>query len=96
VDTVKIDRSFIDGLGTDASDTAVTEAVVSLARALGLHVVAEGAETVIQWQHLRRLGCDEVQGFLFSRAVDADAFEGLLRDTPWLSEEPDEGDSFTD
>jgi len=86
--TVKIDRAFINGLGTDVSDTAVTEAVISLARALGLHVVAEGAENEQQWQHLRRLGCDEVQGFYFSRPVPADVFEALVRKTPWLVAAP--------
>lgn len=88
VDTVKIDQSFIEGLGTDANDTAVIEAIVSLAKALGLHVVAEGTETENQWRHLRELRCDEVQGFLFSRAVEADAFEALVRETPWLASAP--------
>jgi diguanylate cyclase (GGDEF)-like protein len=96
VDTVKIDRAFIDGLGTDVSDTAVTEAVISLARALGLHVVAEGAENEQQWQHLRRLGCDEVQGFHFSRPVPADVFEALVRKTPWLVAAPDDGSASDD
>jgi EAL domain-containing protein (putative c-di-GMP-specific phosphodiesterase class I) len=87
VDTVKIDRSFVEGLGTVASDTAVTAAVVSLSRALGLRVVAEGVETETQWKELRGLGCHEAQGFLFSRPIDPDAFEALLRATPSLGQE---------
>jgi diguanylate cyclase (GGDEF)-like protein len=87
VDTVKIDRSFVEGLGTVASDTAVTAAVVSLSRALGLRVVAEGVETEAQWKELRGLGCHEAQGYLFSRPIDPDAFEALLRATPSLGQE---------
>jgi EAL domain-containing protein (putative c-di-GMP-specific phosphodiesterase class I) len=96
VDTVKIDRSFIDGLGTDSRDTAVTKAVVWLSRALGLTVVAEGAETELQWLHLRELGCDEVQGFYFSRPVPADVFEGLVRETPWIADPGDSGGPIAD
>ena len=67
VDVVKIDRSFVDGLGKDPDDTAIVTAIVSLARSLGLRVVAEGVETECQLAELRRLGCDHAQGFLFAR-----------------------------
>ena len=67
VDVLKIDRSFVDGLGTDAEDHAIVNAVVSLAHALGLNVVAEGVETTCQLQELRRLGCDSAQGYLLGR-----------------------------
>jgi diguanylate cyclase (GGDEF)-like protein len=77
VDTLKIDRSFVDGLGTDAEDSAIVAAVVSLARALNLSVVAEGVERVEQVHELRRLGCDSAQGFLLGRPVPADAFAEL-------------------
>jgi diguanylate cyclase (GGDEF)-like protein/PAS domain S-box-containing protein len=66
VDTVKIDRSFIDGLPDDPGDVAIVTAVVSLAHALGLTVVAEGVETAEQLQEVVRLGCDQAQGYYFA------------------------------
>ncbi len=67
VDELKIDRSFVDGLGSDAEDTAIVTAVVNMAQALGLAVVAEGVETARQRDELVRLGCTLAQGFLFGR-----------------------------
>jgi diguanylate cyclase (GGDEF)-like protein len=72
VDMLKIDRSFIDGLGTDPEDGAIVLAIVSLAQALRLGVVAEGVEHVHQLEMLRSLGCDAVQGFLLARPGPAD------------------------
>ena len=67
VDVLKIDRSFVDGLGVDPEDSAIVDAVVSLAHALGLEVVGEGVETLTQIGELRRLGCDAAQGYLIGR-----------------------------
>jgi diguanylate cyclase (GGDEF)-like protein/PAS domain S-box-containing protein len=67
VDVLKIDRSFVDGLGEDPEDTAIVTAIISLGRALGLRVVGEGVETQSQLDELRRLGCDRAQGFMFAR-----------------------------
>ena len=72
VEVLKVDRSFVDGLGTDPGDSAIVAAVLSLAHALGLHVVAEGVETELQASQLAALGCPVAQGFLYSRAVPAD------------------------
>ncbi len=72
VEVLKVDRSFVDGLGTEPEDSAVVAAILSLAHALGLHVVAEGVETPLQANQLIALGCAVAQGFLWSPAVPAD------------------------
>jgi diguanylate cyclase (GGDEF)-like protein/PAS domain S-box-containing protein len=74
VDSLKVDRSFVDGLGRDAEDSAICTAVVSLAHALGLRAVAEGVETVEQLAELRTLGCEMAQGFLFGRPAPPDTW----------------------
>ncbi len=84
VDSVKVDRSFVDGLGTDGEDSAIVAAVVSLGHALGLSVVAEGVETSGQLQHLLALGCDRAQGYWFSGPRNATEFAGMLNDQPWI------------
>jgi diguanylate cyclase (GGDEF)-like protein len=73
VDTLKIDRSFVDGLGRDAQDTAIVRSVVALAQTLDLSVTAEGVETPSQLAQLRLLGCDYSQGYLLGRPVGAEA-----------------------
>ena len=78
LDFVKIDRCFVAGLGHDPEDDAIVDAIISLARALGLSTVAEGVETVDQLEHLRALGCDRTQGYLFARPGPAAALEVLL------------------
>ncbi|HEX2039798.1 MAG TPA: EAL domain-containing protein [Acidimicrobiales bacterium] len=78
VDVLKIDRSFVDGLGVDPEDQAIVTAIVSLARALGLGVVAEGVETAEQLDEVRRLGCNSVQGYYLGRPrVASEALERL-------------------
>jgi diguanylate cyclase (GGDEF)-like protein/PAS domain S-box-containing protein len=69
--TVKIDRSFISGLPSDSDDTAITQAVIAMAHSLGLTVVAEGVETAAQLALLRKMGCDEAQGYLLGRPMPA-------------------------
>jgi EAL domain-containing protein (putative c-di-GMP-specific phosphodiesterase class I) len=71
IDRLKIDRSFVNGLPTDESDVGIASAIVNMARALRLEVVAEGVETAAQAQFLREAGCDQYQGFLYSRALPA-------------------------
>ncbi len=72
VEAIKIDRSFVSGLGLEADDSSIVEAVVRLGHSLGLHVVAEGVETPLQLNRLRDLGCDRAQGYLFGRPRPAD------------------------
>ena len=83
VDMIKVDRSFVQGVERDAKDTAITANVVALAHALGLVAVAEGIETEGQLAHMRTVGCDVGQGYLFSRPVPAaevTAFLAAARD----------------
>jgi diguanylate cyclase (GGDEF)-like protein len=77
IDEVKIDRSFIDRLDIDAGRTIVT-ASIAMAHGLGLRVVAEGVETERQFTTLQLAGCDDVQGFLFSRPVTPEAIAEML------------------
>jgi diguanylate cyclase (GGDEF)-like protein/PAS domain S-box-containing protein len=78
MDMVKIDKSFVDGLGEKPEDTAIVKAVISLARALGLRTVAEGIETTEQLERLRDLGCELGQGYYFSGALPAYEANALL------------------
>ena len=77
IDKVKIDKSFVATIDRDR-EAPIVMAVVALAHGLGLEVVAEGVETDAQLERLQELGCDEMQGFLFSRPVSAEHFEQLL------------------
>ncbi len=82
VDILKIDRTFVSGLGTSAESTAIIEAVIGLAHTLGMGVSAEGIETPRQLKELRRLSCDAACGFLLSPPVGADEISALLRRPP--------------
>jgi EAL domain-containing protein (putative c-di-GMP-specific phosphodiesterase class I) len=79
IDVMKIDQSFVAGVGRSAEDAAITSATIAMARQLGLRVVAEGVEEPHQVEFLRRHGCSEYQGFLFSPPVPASDFAELLR-----------------
>src|SRR3954468_8489317 len=78
LDVVKVDRSFIAGLGHDEEDSAIVAAVISMAHTLGLTVVAEGVERSEQIEQLRRLSCDRVQGRLLARPLPAPELELLM------------------
>jgi len=79
IDKLKIDRTFISNLMTSSEDASIVRAIISLAHGLRLKVVAEGVETADQVEFLQKLGCDQYQGFFFSRPVSASALEDLLR-----------------
>jgi EAL domain-containing protein (putative c-di-GMP-specific phosphodiesterase class I) len=88
IDTIKIDRSFVRDLPDDTEDQAIAQAIISMGRALGMTIVAEGVETVEQETFLRAHGCDEMQGFLFSRPLAPDQLADLLRPVPLLVSPP--------
>ncbi|WP_419897233.1 EAL domain-containing protein [Roseomonas sp. USHLN139] len=85
-DSLKLDRSFLRGLASDAAEGALESGlvgrIIALAQAMGLQVVAEGVETAEQLRWLRQLRCDSVQGFFFAPALPGAAAERLLRDGP--------------
>jgi EAL domain-containing protein (putative c-di-GMP-specific phosphodiesterase class I) len=79
LDSVKIDKSFVQGLTTGAEDAAIAQAIIKMAHALGLSTVAEGVESADELARLQQLGCDYVQGFYFAAPLTADAVDGLMR-----------------
>jgi CheY-like chemotaxis protein len=85
---VKIDKSFIAGIVRDPEDAIIAKAIIALAHRLNLRVVAEGVETEAQLAYLRSNGCDEMQGFYFSRAVPPDAFGEMMQTGKRLELEP--------
>lgn len=81
IDTLKIDRSFVQNIPSNADDAAITQAILAMARSLGIRVVAEGVETVEQLLFLRRHGCDALQGYYFSKPLRAADLGEWLRRT---------------
>jgi EAL domain-containing protein (putative c-di-GMP-specific phosphodiesterase class I) len=78
LDVLKIDRSFVDGVPDDHDNAAIVRAIIALAHSLRLHLIAEGIERAEQHAFLEREGCQEGQGYLFSKPVEADTLERLL------------------
>ena len=85
LDEIKLDKTFVLGLGVDAdpADMAIVRAVVAMARPLQCQVVAEGVENLETWTFLRELGCDLAQGYFLSRPLPAAALEQWARTAPW-------------
>ncbi len=82
LDLLKIDRAFVRGLANEEADRAVVRALIELAHALGLSVLAEGVENADQYDHLRTLGCNAVQGYYLSRPLSTARITALLQSTP--------------
>ena len=82
VDAVKVDRAFVDGLGTDPHDSALVAAIVAMAAALDLEVTAEGVETQEQLANLKRLECQRAQGFYLARPMPAADMATLVAERP--------------
>ena len=83
MDALKIDKSFVHKLATDASDRAIVRSAVELGHNLGLRVVAEGVEDTVSYEQLARLGCDLAQGYYLGRPMPARDLEHWLTSTPW-------------
>jgi EAL domain-containing protein (putative c-di-GMP-specific phosphodiesterase class I) len=79
ISSLKIDQSFVRDLFIDKEDEAIVAAIIALGHSLGLKVVAEGVETVAQYEQLHKMGCKEMQGFLFSRPVPEADMTNLLQ-----------------
>jgi EAL domain-containing protein (putative c-di-GMP-specific phosphodiesterase class I) len=80
---VKIDQSFVQGLGTDREDERIVSSLVDLVSNLGLRSIAEGVETEDQLARLRVLGCDQAQGYLFARPLPPDAVPATIEHPAW-------------
>lgn len=78
IDELKIDRSFIVGMESDETAQTIVKTVIALGQALGMRVTAEGVETEIQRTHLQQIGCDEIQGYLFSRPLREETFTSFI------------------
>ncbi len=79
---LKVDRSFIKDMTVDSDDAAIAQAIVAMAHSLKMHAIAEGVETVEQLELIRGFGCDEVQGFFFSKPLPEDEFEKFMIEQP--------------
>ena len=78
IDTLKIDKSFIDTVLTDSTTRVITESIINMVKALGFESVAEGVEEEQQYQYLHAVGCDVIQGYLFSKPLPPEELEALL------------------
>ena len=82
INKLKVDQSFIRNMTTDTNDASITKSVILLGQSLNLSVIAEGVETAEQLALLKQFGCDEIQGYFFSRPIPEHELESLLRSNP--------------
>jgi len=84
---LKIDQSFVHSLISNPEDRAIVTAIIAMARSLGLRTIAEGVETQAQMEYLCSLGCDEMQGYWFSRPLAADRFKAFVDESPFAKDD---------
>lgn len=82
IDTLKIDKSFIDTVMTDSATRVITESIINMVKSLGFESIAEGVEEEQQYKYLHSIGCDVIQGFLFNKPLSPQEFELELAKTP--------------
>jgi diguanylate cyclase (GGDEF)-like protein len=82
IDTLKIDRSFVDQINTEGDNCEIVKTIITLAHSLDMEAIAEGVETDHQLKHLRNFGCEAVQGYFFSKPVDLQAAESMISNNP--------------
>jgi diguanylate cyclase (GGDEF)-like protein/PAS domain S-box-containing protein len=82
IDTLKIDKAFVSDLTNNSDDKAIIMATIQMAHSMGIEVLAEGVETKQQENYLRSIGCDKLQGYLFSQPLPHNEFENLLKEAP--------------
>ena len=78
IDTLKIDKSFIDTVMTDSATRVITESIINMVKSLGFESIAEGVEEAQQYEYLHAIGCDVIQGYLFSKPLSPQEFEMVL------------------
>jgi EAL domain-containing protein (putative c-di-GMP-specific phosphodiesterase class I) len=79
IDRLKIDKAFVSNLENEPANTAILKAIIVLGQSLGIKIIAEGVETIYQHDYLQSIGCDELQGYYFSKPLPEIEFEALLR-----------------
>ncbi len=79
---IKIDKSFVDSIGSDSRDTAIIIAIIAMAKSLSVTVIAEGVENLTQFEFLYTNGCDEIQGYLLSKPLNAESYKTFLHESP--------------
>ena len=80
VDTLKVDKSFIDTVLTDSSTRVITESIINMVKSLGFEAIAEGVEEEQQYRYLHAIGCDVIQGYLFGQPLPPEEMESVFSD----------------
>ena len=80
VDTLKIDKTFVDSLGEMKTSDIITSSVIEMMQRLGMEIIAEGVEPEVQYEFLRRMKCDNIQGFYLARPMNADSIKAVIRE----------------